>query len=139
VYSPVRLPLSRIDVFNTLMAPVMNISWSLVIHMKTMHAYTAPDAIGTLPRIYRRLNYPRSARAAEAIIINSKSLRAEIKQYLEVDERKLKLIYEAVDHDIFKPADAAMARAHVASYGVTKPFVLFVSSLWPYKNCHGLL
>src|SRR4029077_4324730 len=24
-------------------------------------------------------------------------------------------------------------------YGVTKPFVLFVSSLWPYKNCDGLL
>ena len=27
----------------------------------------------------------------------------------------------------------------MASYGVTKPFVLFVSSLWPYKNCDGLL
>ena len=25
------------------------------------------------------------------------------------------------------------------SHGVTKPFVLFVSSLWPYKNCDGLL
>jgi glycosyltransferase involved in cell wall biosynthesis len=24
-------------------------------------------------------------------------------------------------------------------YGVTKPFVLFVSTLWPYKNCAGLL
>ena len=31
------------------------------------------------------------------------------------------------------------ARAHVARHGVTKPFVLFVSSLWPYKNCDGLL
>jgi glycosyltransferase involved in cell wall biosynthesis len=139
VYSPIRLPLSRIDVFNTLMAPIVNISWSLVIHMKTMHAYTAPEAISALPRMYRRLNYPRSARAAEAIIINSNSLRAEIKQHLDVDERKLKLIYEAVDHDIFKPGDASAARAHVASYGVTKPFVLFVSSLWPYKNCDGLL
>jgi glycosyltransferase involved in cell wall biosynthesis len=139
VYSPIRLPLSRIDVFNTLMAPIVNISWSLVIHMKTMHAYTAPEAISALPRMYRRLNYPRSARAAEAIIINSNSLRAEIKQHLDVDERKLKLIYEAVDHDIFKPGDAGAARAHVASYGVTKPFVLFVSSLWPYKNCDGLL
>jgi glycosyltransferase involved in cell wall biosynthesis len=49
------------------------------------------------------------------------------------------LIYEAVDHDLFKPGDPGLARAHVASYGVTKPFVLFVSSLWPYKNCDGLL
>ncbi len=103
LYSPVRLPLSRIDVFNTLMAPLVNISWSLVIHMKTMHAFTAPDAIAPLARAYRRMNYPRSARAADAIIINSESLRSEIEQYLEVDPRKLKLIYEAVDHDLFKP------------------------------------
>jgi glycosyltransferase involved in cell wall biosynthesis len=139
LYSPVRLPLSRIDVFNTLMAPVLNPSWSLVIHMKTMHAFTDPEAIPPLTRVYRRMSYPRSARAADAIIINSESLRTEIGNYLQVDDRKLKLIYEAVDHDLFKLGDAGAARARVVSYGVTKPFVLFVSSLWPYKNCEGLL
>ena len=107
LYSPLRLPLSRIDVFNTLMAPVVNISWSLVIHMKTMHAFTAPDSLAPLARVYRQMNYPHSARAADAIIINSESLRSEIQRYLKVDERKLKLIYEAVDHDLFKPGDAA--------------------------------
>jgi glycosyltransferase involved in cell wall biosynthesis len=139
LYSPIRLPLSRIDVFNTLMAPLVNVSWSLVVHMKTMHAYTEPEAIGPLPRLYRRMQYPRTARAAEAIIINSHSLRSEINQYLDVDPRKLKLIYEAVDHDLFKPGDSGAARARVAPHGVTKPFALFVSSLWPYKNCEGLL
>jgi glycosyltransferase involved in cell wall biosynthesis len=139
LYSPLRLPLSRIDVFNTLMAPLVNYPWSLVIHMKTMHAFTAPGAVAPLPRLYRRMNYPRSAQAADAIIINSESLRSEIKQYLEVDGRKLRLIYEAVDHDLFTPGDADLARGRVAAYGITKPFVLFVSSLWPYKNCDGLL
>src|SRR6516162_10260581 len=81
LYSPVRLPLSHIDVFNTLMAPVVNSPWSLVIHMKTMHAYTDPEAITPLVRAYRRMNYPRTARAAKAIIINSHSLRAEIERY----------------------------------------------------------
>jgi glycosyltransferase involved in cell wall biosynthesis len=139
LYSPVRLPLSHIDVFNTLMAPMVNSPWALVIHMKTMHAYTDPEAITPMVRAYRRMNYPRTARAAKAIIINSHSLRAEIERYLDVDTSKLKLIYEAVDHDLFKQGDAGAARARAASYGVTKPFVLFVSSLWPYKNCDGLL
>jgi len=139
LYSPVRLPLSRIDVFNTLMAPVVNIPWSLVIHMKTMHAFTDPGSLTPMARAYRRMNYPRTAQAANAIIINSHSLRAEIERYLNVDSGKLKLIYEAVDHELFKPGDAGAARARVASHGVTKPFVLFVSSLWPYKNCDGLL
>jgi glycosyltransferase involved in cell wall biosynthesis len=139
LYSPFRLPMSRIDIFNTLMAPLVNISWSLVIHLKTMHAYTTPEAIGPATRFYRQMNYPRSVRLADAVIINSHSLRSEVQRYLQVDDSKLKLIYEAVDHDLFKPGDAELARNHVASYGVTKPFVLFVSSLWPYKNCDGLL
>ena len=139
LYSPLRLPLSRIDVFNSLMAPLVNPSWSLVIHMKTMHAFTAPESLTPMARAYRRMNYPRSARAADAIIINSESLRAEINRFLDVDARKLKLIHEAVDHDLFRPGDVSEARAVVASHGVTKPFVLFVSSLWPYKNCEGLL
>jgi len=139
LYSPVRLPLSRIDVLNTGMAPMVNIPWSLVLHMKTMHAFTAPRSVAPLTLAYRRFNYPRSVRAADAIIINSQSLRSEIEYYLQVDPRKLKLIYEAVDHELFRPGDAAEARAQVKSHGVTKPYVLFVSSMWPYKNCDGLL
>jgi glycosyltransferase involved in cell wall biosynthesis len=139
VYSPLRLPLSHINVFNTGMAPLVNPSWSLVLHLKTMHAYTAPRSVAPLARAYRRLNYPRSARAADAIIINSESLRSEVERYLNVDPAKLKLINEAVDHDLFRPGDAGAARAHLRRHGVTKPFVLFLSSLWPYKNCDGLL
>jgi glycosyltransferase involved in cell wall biosynthesis len=139
LYSPIRLPASRIDVFNTLMAPVVKPSPSLVIHMKTMHAYTAPEALSPLVRTYRRLSYPRTGRAADSIIINSESLRSEIKRYLDVDDSKLRLIYEAVDHELFKPGEAPLARSEIVSRGITKPFVLFVSSLWPYKNCHGLL
>ena len=67
LYSPLRLPLSRIDVFNTLMAPVVNIPWSLVLHFKTMHAFTAPGTIPLPNRLYRRMSYPRSARVADAI------------------------------------------------------------------------
>jgi glycosyltransferase involved in cell wall biosynthesis len=138
LYAPVRLPLGGIDVFNTLMAPMVN-PWGLVLHMKTMHAFTEPESVPLPIRAYRRFSYPRGAQKAGAIIINSNSLRAEIDKYLEIDPSKLRLIYEAVEHSIFKPGDPDEARKIVAGYGVTKPFVLFVSSLWPYKNCHGLL
>lgn len=137
-YSPLRLPLSKIDVLNTLIAPVANPSWSVVVHMKTMHAFTVP----TFPKVrgaYRRWGYARSARVADAIIINSESMRSEVLRHIDVDPAKLRLIYEAVDHDLFKPGDADAARAHVAGSGVTRPFVVFVSSLWRYKNLHGLL
>jgi glycosyltransferase involved in cell wall biosynthesis len=139
LYSPVRLPLSKIDVLSTLIAPLINPTWSLVIHMKTMHAFTAPESVSPATRFYRKMSYPRSARLADAIIINSESLRLEIERHLDVDPSKLHLIYEAVDHELFKPADRAEAAEHISSHGLTRPFGLFVSSLWPYKNCEGLL
>jgi glycosyltransferase involved in cell wall biosynthesis len=139
LFSPIRLPLSRIDLLSTAIAPLVNPTRSLVIHMKTMHAFTAPESLTVGARAYRRLNYQRSVRLADAIIVNSNSLRAEIDRYLEVDPQKVSLIYEAVDHDIFKPGSRDAARAHVASFGISRPFALFVSSLWRYKNCDGLL
>jgi glycosyltransferase involved in cell wall biosynthesis len=140
LYAPVRLPLARIDVLSTLMAPIVRSAPSLVVHFKTMHAFTAPRAIRPTVRLYRRMSYPRTAKVADAIIINSESLRQEVMHYLDVDPAKLHLIPEAVDHGVFRPGDPDEARALVSSrYGVSKPFVLFVSSLWPYKNCEGLL
>ena len=137
--TPFLLPLRHIDLLSTAIAPVVNPTRSLVIHMKTMHTFTAPDSLGFWPRTYRRLNYQRSLRRADLVIVNSKSLQAEIDEHLHVDPQKIRLIYEAVDHDIFKPGDRDTARARVAKFGVTRPFVLFVSSLWRYKNCDGLL
>ena len=140
LYAPVRLPLARIDVLSTLMAPIVRSAPSLVVHFKTMHAFTAPRAIRPTVRLYRRMSYPRTAKVADAIIINSESLRREVMRYLDVDPAKLHLIPEAVDHEVFRPGDPDEARQIVRlRYGVSKPFVLFVSSLWPYKNCEGLL
>src|SRR5258708_6279910 len=139
IYTPLRLPLSHVDIFATLMAPLVRVPRSVVIHMKTMHAFTTPASISPLVRAYRRMSYPRSVRIAETVIVNSKSLRSEVENYLDVDPRKLRLVYEAIDHDLFKPGDDGAARARIAGYGVNGPFALFVSTLWPYKNGEGLL
>ena len=137
--TPFRLPLYHIDLLSTAIAPLVNPTRSLVIHMKTMMAFTKPESLGIGPRVYRRLNYQRSVRLADAVVVNSSSARAEIDQYLELDPQKVSMIYEAVDHDIFKPGDREVARAYVATLGISRSFVLFVSSLWRYKNCDGLL
>ena len=140
LYAPFRLPLDGVDVYNTLIAPAVRPAPAVVAHFKTMHAFTTPDAVRPLVRWYRQKGYPHTAKVADAIIINSESLRAEVHRYLDVDPAKLYLIPEAVDHDLFRPGDPDESSDHLARrYGVRGPFVLFVSSLWPYKNCDGLL
>ena len=77
---------------------------------------------------------------ADIVIINSESLRREVETYLDVDPAKLRLIPEAVDHDVFRPGDRDEAAARLRhERDIDGPFVLFVSSLWAYKNCDGLL
>jgi glycosyltransferase involved in cell wall biosynthesis len=140
VYAPVRLPLDRVDVFATLIAPLVRPAPGLVAHFKTMHAFSAPGSVRRLARWYRQQGYPHTAKVADAIILNSESIRAEVDEYLDIDPAKLHMVPEAVDHDLFRPGEAAEARDHLArQYGLRGPFVLFVSSLWPYKNCDGLM
>jgi glycosyltransferase involved in cell wall biosynthesis len=140
LYAPVRLPLAGVDVFSTLIAPVVRPAPAVVAHFKTMHAFTTPGALSPAARLYRRIGYPRTAQMADAVIINSESLRSEVLKYLDMDPAKLRLIREAVDHELFRPGDRQEAQRRVHQrHGVAQPFVLFVSSLWPYKNCDGLI
>lgn len=139
LWTPLSLPGLKVDILDTGIAPLFN-PWALVLHMKTMHAYTTPDQIPFLSRRFRRLSYPRSARMARAIIVNSNSLRDEIVRHLHVDSSKLHLVHEAVDHELFRPAgDRGSNAERLASFRVRRPFVLFLSSLWRYKNAEGLL
>ena len=45
-----------------------------------------------------------------------------------------------MDHSTFYPRkDDDGFRATLEKYRIEKPYLLFVSSLWPYKNAHGLI
>ena len=96
------------------MAPLVNPTWSLVIHMKTMHAFTAPDSISPLVTRVPPAGLPTLGTARRRDHHQLEEPAVGDHRYLEVDPTKLRLIYEAVDHELFRPGDAAAARAHVA-------------------------
>lgn len=116
--------------------------WSpcpLVATVKTMHHYTNPDTLPSGTRRYRVLAGGHTAKHARLIISNSESNSRDIKHYLNVPSERLRLVYEALDHEVFRPDLPAEAQsALLGRLGVRRPFVLFVSSLWPYKNADGL-
>ena len=62
VISPFLLSRHNIDLLSTAIAPLVNPTPSLVIHMKTMHAYTAPESISS--GLERTVASTTSARSA---------------------------------------------------------------------------
>ena len=128
-----------IDVLNTGIAPLL-CPCKLVVTMKTMHAYTNPRDLPILTLFYRRLTYGWTARKANIIISNSESHSNNLRKYLKVSDKKIRLVYEALDHSVFFPIpDKTVFDEYLSGLGIKRPFILFVSSLWPYKNAEVLI
>jgi glycosyltransferase involved in cell wall biosynthesis len=141
---PFLLKRMGVTVYSSGVAPLIPLrSMGLVCHIKTMHAYSTPKQIPLLTRVFRKAMYPRTLDDSDAVILNSESIRVEVNQHLRPQADKLHLIYEAVDHDLFRvphcEAQLESDREYLAEFGISERYVLFLSSLWPYKNAEGLI
>jgi len=129
----------KLDVVNTGVAPFL-CPCRLVVTMKTMHVYTNPKELPLATVLYRRLMYRWTTWRADAIVSNSNSHTADLQKYLGIPDKKIRLVYEALNHETFKPlSDRSIVEPDLEKLGVTGPFLLFVSSLWPYKNAEALM
>lgn len=80
-------------------------------------------------RFYLSLDY-QGIRKARKIIAVSQNTKRDLIKYLEIPEEKISVIYEGVDHNLFKPVKRRMSDV---------PYILFVGSEHPRKNLAGLL
>ncbi len=80
-------------------------------------------------RIYLELDY-RGVKKALKIIAVSNTTKNDLIKYLGVPEKNIAVVYEGVDHNVFKPINHRL---------VDDPYILFVGSEQPRKNLKGLL
>lgn len=140
LWFPVVLRKYNISVINTGNVLPLYVPCKSVMTIKTMHAYTHPRSLDRKVVFYRKLMNKNSARRCDKIIANSTSCKSDIIKYLGVPESKISIVYEALDHRIFKPAGNKISIIEgVKSFGIFRPFILFVSSLWRYKNAEALI
>jgi len=131
----------KLDVVNFLgTTGAFFVGCATVQHAKTLHHLQLPETIDPRVVAFRRLMMGPSARRADVVIANSESQRADIVRLLKVPHDRVVLVSEAVDHTVFFPKEAGdLYESTLEKYGVTEPYLLFVSSLWPYKNAHALI
>jgi glycosyltransferase involved in cell wall biosynthesis len=109
-----------------------------VLKINTMHHYHTPKMIGYLRSSYRTAAFSLSAKVADSIVANSSSTRDDICHFLRVDNKKVKMVWEAVDA-CFAPTPAEQINIVRQRYELHREYILFSSSLWVYKNAETLI
>jgi glycosyltransferase involved in cell wall biosynthesis len=113
-------------------------SFCRVLKINTLHHCRTPEALGRMRSLYRRYAFGASAKKTDTIMANSISTRDDICHFLGVPERKVKVVWEAADES-FVRADVETQNNTRRRVGLEKPYLLFASTLWPYKNAHTLI
>ncbi|TAK79744.1 MAG: glycosyltransferase family 1 protein [Dehalococcoidia bacterium] len=80
-------------------------------------------------RLYLGLDYG-GIRHASAVIAVSRTTKADLVEHLGVDESRVHVVYEGIDHQQFRPVDARPFEF---------PYLLFVGSEQPRKNLAALI
>jgi glycosyltransferase involved in cell wall biosynthesis len=109
-----------------------------ILKINTLHHFRTPKLIGRTRSLYRTVAFGAAARAADCILANSSVTRDDICQFLKVDAGKVKTVWEAVD-ECFVPASLDSQRQVLERFNLRPSFLLFCSTLWPYKNAHVLI
>ncbi|MFO7871604.1 MAG: glycosyltransferase family 1 protein [Kiritimatiellia bacterium] len=88
---------------------------------------------------YLRRKIRRTVRRSDAIITISEFSSREIQQFLQVDPRRVEVIYPGVDSRHFTaPPENTILRA-LKEMGISKPYILTVGTLEPRKNIPFLI
>lgn len=88
--------------------------------------YLRFDPERLLERIWLRLDIMGIKRASH-IIATSQHTKNDLIKYMKIPDSKISVVYNGIDHDIFKPYDIKLRL-------LDKPYILYVGSERPRKN-----
>ena len=98
-----------------------------------------PELVPRKHLLFFRLFMKRAAHTADLIITDSEHSKQDIVRYLRVPEEKIRVIYLGYDPPQQKQLGPQVVQSVLRTYGITKPYLLFVGVIEPKKNLERLV
>ncbi len=116
------------------------VSVPYVVAIRSMLVFNKPGAVGIVRQWYRMFLAKRSARRAHQVITPSEHTKKEIVRHLNISASRIRVIPHGLDASVFTVmAGGGNPTDVLKKHGITEPYILYVSSLWPYKNHDKLI
>lgn len=135
---PLLCKLKGIDV---LYCPILEFpfipSVPLVVHIHDLHFIHFPSEFGlAAPRM--RLSLRILKKSASRIIVSSQFVKRELLD-MNIDKDRIDVVPLAYNSNLFRPVPDNLKKDFFKKYKLKERFILFVGSLFPYKNLKVLI
>lgn len=108
----------------------------MIVHVQNAAPLqTSVSVAGTWRDLYRRAAVPAGLRSTRRVITPSEIVRTKLIEQYDLDPDRVVVIPLGVDRRRFSPVAADGSSAG----DIPSPYILFVSTLWPYKNAQALV
>jgi glycosyltransferase involved in cell wall biosynthesis len=88
---------------------------------------------------YFEENFMKKISRADTIVTVSEKIKSEAMEILGIPSEKIEVIYNGIDHDLFRIYDEESLREFRERVSIPEKFILFVGSIEPRKNLLNLL
>jgi len=101
--------------------------------------YVMPWGSTWLNRLSHRYLVPKYAKKADAVIAVSESTGRDAKQFLSLEESKVRVVYHGINNRFLSSVSDADKTRVAEKYHLPERYLLFVSGIYPPKNFDRLL
>jgi glycosyltransferase involved in cell wall biosynthesis len=136
---PIRCKLSGIDV---LYCPITEFPFvplvPLVVHVHDLHPVYFPSQFG-LAASRLKFSLKIMDRVAKRVLVSSEFVKRELMDMTNMSAESIDVIPLSYRRDLFKPMPPEMRKDFLNRYSLSGNYILFVGTLFPYKNLKTLL
>lgn len=127
---------------NLLYCPIMEFPFvplsPLIVTVHDLHPFYFPEQFG-LAGSYFKFSLKLLPRFARRVTVPSNFVKRELLRVVKIRSDIIDVVPLGYDSAIFKPHGDELKQDFLKSYGIRGPFILFVGSLFPYKNIKTLI